>query len=147
MGNLTADANLAVARSVDDTVLVSLKNGGGIRAPIGEVDSNGNELPTAANPLSGKEAGEISQLDIENTLRFDNGLTLITLTPEQLLQVLNHAVAATGPGATPGQFAQVGGVNFSFDPSLPAGDRVQSVALVDELGNKTAIVENGAVVV
>ena len=146
MGNLTADANLAVARSVDDTVLVSLKNGGGIRAPIGEVDSNGNELPTAANPLSGKEAGEISQLDIENTLRFDNGLTLITLTPEQLLQVLNHAVAATGPGATPGQFAQVGGVNFSFDPSLPAGDRVQSVALVDELGNKTAIVENGAVV-
>ena len=146
MGNLTADANLAAARSVDDTVMVSLKNGGGIRAPIGEVDSSGNALPPQENPLSGKEEGEISQLDIENTLRFNNGLTLITLTPEQLLEVLEHAVSATAPGATPGQFAQVGGINFSFDPSAPAGARVQSAALVDDLGNKTALVENGSVV-
>ena len=38
LGNLTADANLAVAQSVDDTVMVSIKNAGGIRAPIGEID-------------------------------------------------------------------------------------------------------------
>ena len=31
-GNLTADANLAAAKAVDTSVLVSLKNGGGIRA-------------------------------------------------------------------------------------------------------------------
>ncbi len=145
MGNLTADANLAQAQSIDDTVLVSLKNGGGIRAPIGEVDAQGNELPPQENPLSGKEEGEVSQLDIENTLRFNNGLVLVTLTPEQLLEVLEHAVSATGPGATPGQFAQVGGLSFSFDPDQPAGDRVQSVALVDESGNKTTVVENGEV--
>lgn len=146
MGDLTADANLAVAQSIDDTVLVSIKNGGGIRAPIGEVDYDGNELPPPENPLSGKEAGEISQLDIENSLRFNNGLTLITLTPEQLLQVLEHAVAATAPGATPGQFAQVGGISFSFDPDQPAGSRVQSAALLDALGNKIAIVQNGEVI-
>ncbi len=146
MGNLTADANLAAAQSVDDTVLVSIKNGGGIRAPIGEVDSSGNELPPQENPLSGKETGEISQLDIENTLRFNNALTLITLTPEQLLQVLEHAVSATAPGATPGQFAQVGGINFSFDPNAPAGSRIESAAIVDESGNKLAIVQDGSVV-
>ncbi|MCB1491795.1 MAG: 5'-nucleotidase C-terminal domain-containing protein, partial [Rhodobiaceae bacterium] len=145
LGDLSADANLAVAQSVDATVMVSIKNGGGIRAPIGEVDMAGNEVPTAANPLSGKEAGEISQLDIENSLRFNNELSLITLTPEQLLQVLEHAVAAVAPGATPGQFAQVGGISFSYDPTAPSGDRVMSAALVDDLGNKLAIVENGDV--
>ena len=146
LGNLTADANLAVAQSVDDTVLVSLKNGGGIRAPIGEVESDGTLLPPQENADAGKENGEVSQLDIENALRFNNGLTLLTLTPEQLLQVLEHAVAETAEGATPGQFAQVGGINFSFDPDLPAGSRVQSAALVDETGAKTPIVENGTVV-
>ncbi len=36
LGNLTADANLAAAQELDETVVVSLKNGGGIRASIGE---------------------------------------------------------------------------------------------------------------
>ncbi|MCG8444258.1 MAG: 5'-nucleotidase C-terminal domain-containing protein, partial [Hyphomicrobiales bacterium] len=115
LGNLTADANLAVAQSVDDTVMVSIKNAGGIRAPIGEIDGlTGEPLPTQENPASGKEEGEISQLDIENALRFNNGLTLLTLTLDELKIVLEHGVAATAPGATPGQFAQVGGLSFSF---------------------------------
>ncbi len=37
LGDLTADANLWYARQVDDTVAVSIKNGGGIREPIGTV--------------------------------------------------------------------------------------------------------------
>jgi len=37
LGNLTADANLFIARQVDPGVMVSLKNGGGIRAEIGTV--------------------------------------------------------------------------------------------------------------
>ncbi len=147
-GNLTADANLAAAQEFDSEVLVSLKNGGGIRAPIGEIDgTTGEPLPPQDNPLSGKLEGQISQLDIDNSLRFNNSLTLVTLTPEQLKQVLEHAVAATGPGNTPGQFAQVGGISYSFDASLPAGERVQNVAIVDEDGNfiKT-IVTHGMVV-
>ena len=148
LGNLTADANLAEARKVDETVQVSIKNGGGIRALIGEVDStDGTELPPQANPLSGKEDGQVSQLDIDNALRFNNALTLITLTPAQLLEVLEHAVAETAPGATPGQFAQVGGLNFSFDPDLAAGSRVQNVALVDDDGAFVeALVVDGEVV-
>lgn len=146
-GNLTADANLAAANAFDSEIVVSIKNGGGIRAPIGEIVNTGDEtlfLPPQANPAAGKEEGEVSQLDIANSLRFNNGLTAITLTAAQLLEVIEHGVSASGPGATPGQFPQVGGMAFSFDLTQPAGDRVQSLALIDENGDPTtAIVENG----
>jgi len=143
LGNLTADANLWQAKQVDDTVMVSLKNGGGIRAPIGEVEevSPGvyEELPPQTNPLSGKQEGQMSQLDIENTLRFNNDLVLLTVTAEKLVELLEHAVAGSGPGATPGQFPQVAGVEFSFDTEAPAGDRIQSATIVDEAGDPTLV--------
>ncbi len=152
-GNLSADANLWVAKETDPGVVVSIKNGGGIRNPIGtiveEPAGSGTYLtaPTQANPAAGKEAGEISQLDIADSLRFNNALTLVTVTAEQLLQVLEHGVAAAAPGATPGQFPQVGGVSFSFDPALPAGERVQTAAIIDEDGNRVEwLAQDGAVV-
>lgn len=136
MGNITADANLWYAQSIDPNAVFSLKNGGGIRNPIGEVDSmNGTLLPTQANPLSGKEEGEISQLDIANTLRFNNALSLITLTAAEMKEVLEHSVAASGPGSTPGQFPQIAGISFSYDVGKPVGSRVQSAAIVDGSGN------------
>lgn len=138
LGNLTADANLFVAQQFDPTVQVSIKNGGGIRAPIGEVVGNTGELvPPQANPISGKATGQVSQLDIENTLRFNNELTLLTLTAAQLLEVIEHGVSESAPGRTPGQFPQVSGVSFSFDPTQPAGERVQSLALTDASGELT----------
>ncbi|MES1024610.1 choice-of-anchor I family protein [Gloeocapsa sp. BRSZ] len=148
LGNLTADANLAAARSVDDSVVISIKNGGGIRAPIGVVNpETGETLPTAANELTGKEAGDISQLDIENALRFNNELTLLTLTAEQLVAAIEHGVAATASGATPGQFPQVAGVSFSFDPDLESGNRIQSLVVEDADGNpRDIVVESGELV-
>jgi 2',3'-cyclic-nucleotide 2'-phosphodiesterase (5'-nucleotidase family) len=151
LGNLTADANLAAARQADPSVRVSIKNGGGIRASIGrlETPAGGTEprlLPPAGNTLTGKPAGGISQLDIQDSLRFNNGLALITLSPEQLLAVLEHAVAASAPGATPGQFPQVGGLAFSFDPARAPGDRVRSAALLDDSGAPaTTLVVEGRV--
>ncbi len=148
LGNLTADANLFVAKQTDPSVVVSLKNGGGIRDSIGEIDGiTGEETTTSANSLSGKEAGQVSQLDIEGTLRFNNGLTLLTLSADQLKQVIEHGVAQSGGGATPGRFPQVSGVEFSFDTNQPEGSRVQSLAIVDDAGNPTdVLVQNGAVV-
>ncbi|WP_374442588.1 choice-of-anchor I family protein [Stella sp.] len=147
LGNLTADANLARGREVDPTVTVSIKNGGGIREPIGVVEQIGlgetNELPPAANPLAGKEEGDISRLDIENALRFNNGLTLLTVSRAQLVEVLEHAVRAVAPGATPGQFAQVSGIAYSYDPDLPAGQRIVSAALTDADGRVTDVLVQG----
>ena len=143
-GSLTADANLATAQSWDPTVLVSHKNGGGIRNPIGSIGQNGELGPNEANPLSGKQAGEVSQLDIENSLRFNNGLTLMTLTRAQLKEVLEHSVAGSGAGSTPGQFGQWGGVSFSFDVSRPAGDRVRYASLTALVAEPILVID-GAV--
>jgi hypothetical protein len=83
-GSLTSDANLDFARSLDPTVAVSIKNGGGIRAEIGTVgtDAVPQPLPPQANPDAGKPEGGISRLDIENGLRFNNGLSLVTVTAD-----------------------------------------------------------------
>ena len=143
LGNLTADANLWLARLVDPEVAVSLKNGGGIRDHIGAVvqppgatsESDALFLPPLAVPEAGKRAGDISQFDIEGTLRFDNGLTLLTLTAEQFHLLMEHSVGFEGVGtATAGQFPQVAGMRFSFDPNLPLGDRIVSLAIVGEDG-------------
>jgi 2',3'-cyclic-nucleotide 2'-phosphodiesterase (5'-nucleotidase family) len=132
-------------------VVVSIKNGGGIRAAIGEIVSTGTdryeERPPLANPISGKMEGEVSQLDIENSLRFNNGLTLFTLTAEQLIEVLEHGVSATEPGATPGQFPQVGGVKFHFDPANEPYSRLTKAWLVDMNGQMLDMLfENGEIV-
>lgn len=66
--------------------------------------------------------------------------------------VLEHAVAAAAPGATPGQFGQFSGVRFSHDATRPSqvlagdtadgvanvtrpGERVRNAAILDEAGN------------
>ncbi len=147
-GNLSADANLAAAKGFDPTVKVSLKNGGGIRNQIGEIVQKGEEtllLPPTANPLSGKLEGQISQLDLENTLRFNNQLSLLTLTAKGLVEILEFGVADSAPGNTPGRFPQVAGLSFSFD--FFATPRVRSLALKDNEGNTTDIIlEDGLLV-
>ncbi|MFC3612513.1 choice-of-anchor I family protein [Lutimaribacter marinistellae] len=160
-GRVTAEANLAAARDADSDVMVSFKNGGGIRAAIGGSDNDGTN----------KGDGLLSQLDIENALRFNNGLTLITLTAEGLMMLLEHAVAETDTdaGNTPGRFPQIAGLRFSFDEAGDAqilatdddgnyivdpetgmpqvateGGRVQTVALIDpETGEKMIIARDG----
>ena len=161
LGNLTADANRWYASSSDDSVVVSIKNGGGIRAPIGQSivapGSTGEPewLPTAEIP-GVKEEGEISQTDIQTTLRFNNSLTLLTVTAEQLVDILEHAVSATGPDSTPGQFPQVSGMRFSFAPGMEArstdaggnvltpGERIRSL-VVETPNGDDIVVQRGKI--
>ncbi|MGQ9836895.1 MAG: bifunctional metallophosphatase/5'-nucleotidase [Cyanobacteriota bacterium] len=147
LGNLTADANLFYAQTVDPSTVISLKNGGGIRAPIGVTTGGGGNqpvqrIPPLANPAAGKQAGEVSQLDIESSLAFNNGLSLLTVTADELKRVVEHGVAQTQPGATPGRFPQIGGFAFSFDPSRPPGSRVISLR-VDTPTGPDVVVRNG----
>lgn len=137
LGSLTADANLAAARAVDPTVLISLKNGGGIRAEIGAVIGQPvpEEVPPVANPSAGKEEGGVSQLDIENSLRFNNGLSIVTFTAADLVKVLENTLWGVAPGATPGSFVQVSGLSFSFDADRARGDRVVNLAVLNPDGS------------
>jgi 2',3'-cyclic-nucleotide 2'-phosphodiesterase (5'-nucleotidase family)/sugar lactone lactonase YvrE len=143
LGNISADANLAYARSIDPSVVVSLKNGGGIRAQIGSADVvSGDKLPPAANPAAGKPRGGVSTLDIENSLRFNNGLSLVTLTASQFRQVVEHGLV--GAGTSQGRFPQIGGFSFSYDLTRPEGSRVVTMAIENEDGISTdVIVRNG----
>lgn len=160
-GNLSADANLWYAKIVDPTVAVSLKNGGGIRNSIGSVSPLGVPLPTAANPSAGKLAGDISRLDVEDSLKFNNALTSLTVTHAQLKLLLEHGVAGSnGTGAannTPGQFCQLGGIMVVADlaetpisytsaanviSAVNGGTRIRYAALTDANGDPTTVIVN-----
>lgn len=154
LGNLTADANLAIAQEIDPTVVISLKNGGGIRASIGQTlvppgetqavrTPNAELLDSAGNVV--KPEGGISQNDIQTALAFNNDLFLLTLTKEEIVGLLEHGVSAI-PGVS-GGFAQISGVKFSYDPDFAAGDRITSAGIFDENDNLIAeLVRDGEIV-
>lgn len=169
-GSLTAQANLEYAQLSDATVAVSIKNGGGIRAsigycsvPPGATGDNALVCDAPAGIEGINNPGEISQLDLEIALRFNNSLSLVTLTGAQLKQILEHGVAASGEGAAPGQFPQVAGIRFSFDPAetaqtvddtvsppvvSAAGSRIRNLIVLDSNGaqaggGEVVVVENG----
>jgi 2',3'-cyclic-nucleotide 2'-phosphodiesterase (5'-nucleotidase family) len=139
LGNLTADANLDAARDLGESeVVISIKNGGGIRASIGEtvVPPGGaeavrqpNSALTDGDGVVIKPEGGISQNDIETTLAFNNGLVALTLTGAEIVALLEHGVGAI-PGVS-GRFPQIAGLEFAYDPDLPEGARIQSAAVKD----------------
>lgn len=164
LGNLSADAQDYYAEEYlkqygdqllkgFDKIQLSIKNGGGIRDSIGVsfIEGGTNELiqlPPQANPNVGKKEGDVSQLDISNSLRFDNTLTVGTVTADGLYQLAEHMVS--GVENISGRFGQIGGFKFSYDPQAQPrtdtqpGKRIQNLVLTDEEGkNLETIVENG----
>ncbi len=161
LGDLSADANLFVAKQIDPTTVVSIKNGGGIRDVIGSytTDAASRPVPTAANPAANKPATAVSQLDIENSLRFNNNLSLVTITAQQLRQVMEFGATLVQPGQTPGGFVQVGGLSVSYDTTRTAqvvdtfgnpttqGQRVRNLAILNDDGSiRDVIVQDGVVI-
>jgi 2',3'-cyclic-nucleotide 2'-phosphodiesterase / 3'-nucleotidase / 5'-nucleotidase len=73
--------------------------------------------------------------------------------------LLEHGVAAAAPGRTPGQFPQVSGLNFSFDPTKSAiafdnngnitqnGDRIRNLTVLNQDGSpRDLIVQDGKLI-
>lgn len=174
LGNLTSDANLAYANDIvaaeglGDPIVISIKNGGGIRANIGEivVPAGGTEaqrLPNGSmideNGVEVKPEGGISQNDIQTVLAFNNGLALVDMTKLEIKQFLEGAISAL-PGGASGGFPQISGLEFSFDETriaqvfddatntiTIAGERVLNAAIVDADGNViSTIVADGEIV-
>ena len=133
LGNITADANAAAARVAlglpTGAAVVSLKNGGGLRASLGAVAPDGTKIPPVANPVTGKPEGGVSLLDIENALRFDNRLMVFDATPKGMVAILEYAA---GLSSGNGGFPQVGNIRFSINRSLTP--KVRSVVLVNDVG-------------
>jgi 2',3'-cyclic-nucleotide 2'-phosphodiesterase (5'-nucleotidase family) len=148
LGNLAADSGIyalekALGDAADGLFIVGLRNGGGIRAQIGSVDDDGNKSAPLANPDADKPDGAVSQLDVENALRFDNKTMVFDTDAAGLKAILEHSVAA---GVNQGRFAQIGGLRFSYDPDNAAGSKVMNISLVDANGNVVRrVLENGVV--
>lgn len=132
LGNLVADAMLWYAQqvvkggSVDGAIQsidVAFVNGGGIRDSIGTeqlgADDKIHRAPPEANPLLGKQEGEVSRLDILNSLRFDNFLTIGTIPVEQLKRSIEAMIAKPNAGA----FGQISGFSFAYRPGSETGGK------------------------
>lgn len=127
LGNLTADSMIAYANNCTElTSVLALKNGGGIRAEIGNAVTTGvtTEFFPPFNDGLNVDPGDVSEGHFRGTLRFDNGLVVLDVTGAELKTLLEHGLAETAAGATPGRFPQVGGISLGFDPSLAAGSRI-----------------------
>ena len=163
LGDLAMDAHLAYARAFDTNVCIAIDNAGGIRDSIGAIRSEPGvyeRIPPPANPRVGKQTGQISQLDIENSLRFNNGLVIMTLTAQQLRDAIESGVAGDY-GA--GRFPTVGGLWFSWNPTNEplgyyknesqqitgisnAGTRVRSLVVQKADDSLDLVVEHGEMV-
>ncbi|HTE38932.1 MAG TPA: 5'-nucleotidase C-terminal domain-containing protein, partial [Reyranella sp.] len=148
LGDLAADSGIHALKKVlgdaaDDLFIVGLRNGGGIRAQIGAIDLEGDKVAPIANPDAGKPEGGVSQLDVENALRFDNKTMVFDTDAAGLKAILEYSVAA---GVNQGRFGQIGGLRFAYDPDNAAGSKVTSVSLIDENGVVVRrVIENGVV--
>jgi len=105
-GNLVADA-LRTWSGAD----VALQNGGGLR---GE---------RTFGP------GVLSRGDVNELLPFPNYATLLRVSGWQLLAALENGVSQVE--TTGGRFPQVSGMRISYDPTAPAGSRIQEVIVGD----------------
>lgn len=169
-GTLVAQANLAYAQATDPMVTLALVNSGTVRAAIGSCrvppGATGAEALTCKAPAGVpgiNRPGDISRLDVETALRFNNALALVTVTGAELKTIVEHGVAASAPGATPGQFPQVAGMRFSFDLNArlrsvsvapsgnpSAGARVRNLVVEDDNGanaggKEVVVVRDGVV--
>lgn len=138
LGNLIADAMLWYGQELKkaspsmhhiDSIDVAFITGGSIRDMIGiqqvMPDETVHRAPPEANPILDKQEGEISKLDILNSLRFQNILALGTISSEQLKRSLEAMVSELRHGG----FGQVSGLRFRYDPSKPKGSRVMQIDL------------------
>ncbi|MGX6446109.1 5'-nucleotidase C-terminal domain-containing protein [Neobacillus sp. K501] len=105
LGNLITDAMVDRANQLVPGTYIAMQNGGGIRASINE--------------------GDVTLGEIHTTMPFANLLVTLNLTGEEIWQALEHSVSKVESGA--GQFMQVSGIQFKYDPAKPAMDRVWDV--------------------
>lgn len=111
LGNLLTD--VMVKYTEGD---IAFLNGGDIRADI--------------------DKGEVTVGDIITTVPFSSMLQVIEVSGEDLLQALERGVD-TYPEAA-GHFPQVSGIEYSFDPQKPVGNRILSVKVEGKALDKNA---------
>ncbi len=106
MGNLVADAMLwKMNQDGEVTYQIAIQNGGGLRAPI--------------------DTPDVTQGEVLETLPFGNAIATMDLKGQHIWDALEHGVSRYEDQK--GQFPQVSGLRFVWDPDAEAGSRIVSV--------------------
>ena len=133
LGRLAADSTLWAAATQFPGlggIDIALKNGGGIRDSI--------------------EGPSIIRLTIQAALAFDNRLSILQLSGDQVIATFENAVSRVP--AADGRFPQVAGVYLEFDSSQPpleglasvaAPSRVRTLVITRADGTEDTLVSNG----
>jgi 2',3'-cyclic-nucleotide 2'-phosphodiesterase (5'-nucleotidase family) len=126
LGRLAADSTLWYTRQTFPSlnVDVALKNGGGIR-------------DTIVGP-------SIIRLTIQAALAFDNDLSVIRLTGNQLLAAMENSVSRVP--AADGRFPQIAGMTLRYDSSLPGVEGQASLTTASRVRDLSVTRANGTVV-
>jgi 5'-nucleotidase len=103
LSNMIADANLWKTQRFG--TVISLQNGGGVRASI--------------------EAGPVSQGQLIDVQPFGNTLFVMDLTGAEIRAALENGVSQWEAGA--GRFAHVSGLKYTFDLAQKPGSRITDV--------------------
>lgn len=112
LGDLVADAMLAAGRSASPgPAVAAIMNTGGIRAGLVGAPQPGGTLRN----VTYAQAFEVSP--------FGNRVQVKTITGAGILRWLEQQFDNPGPGRT--TILQVAGIEFSYQPTRPAGQRVQ----------------------
>ncbi|MBT2694784.1 5'-nucleotidase C-terminal domain-containing protein [Bacillus sp. ISL-55] len=110
LGNLITDGMLAKAKTINPDTVIAVQNGGGIRTSV--------------------NAGDITMAKVLEVMPFGNSLAIMQLTGAEIKEALEHSVK-DAPTAS-GGFLQVSGLKFTYDSSLPAGQRIQLVEVKED---------------
>ncbi|ODB89880.1 hypothetical protein A3194_12210 [Candidatus Thiodiazotropha endoloripes] len=125
LGLLAADSTIWGAQQNGfPTVDIALKNGGGIRDTI--------QGPT------------IIRLAVEAALAFDNTLTVLQMSGDQVLAAMENSVSRAD--ATDGRFPQIAGMVLEFDTANPPLEALASVTTPSRVRNLTITKHDGTVV-
>ena len=103
LSNLIADANLWKTQKYG--TVISLQNGGGVRASI--------------------EAGQVTQGQLIDVQPFGNTLFVMDVTGAELRAALENGASQWEAGA--GRFAHVSGLKYTMDLALKVGSRITDV--------------------
>lgn len=169
LGDLSADAMQWAAKETAPegwAPAFALRNGGGIRAPIGHLavephgegaggDSSGDAGADESYALKG---GPLRPIDVESALRFNNDLVVVRITHAILKETLEASLR--GAGSARGHFPQVSReVELEYTTEAPElvqrivdgrvvgvaceGARVWNLRLRGEDGSVVSVVERG----
>lgn len=133
LGRLAADSTVWFARNNGFPATdIALKNGGGIRDTI--------------------DGPSIIRLTIQAALAFDNTLTVLEMTGDQVLAAMENSVSRVP--ALDGRFPQVAGIQMDYDTSfapleglasVSAPSRVRNLTISKHDGTQVNLVTNGIV--